>query len=1116
MKRLICYPISVLLPILFSINMAYGQFTIRVTVNSGSATTTCTDPLSAPDPAWSINVDNQGWVDYPGNIICPAPLPALQYEQSFQCLADVPAVIQVCLRAFENDPALFDPCTAVLSCQVEECFDLPVPLTGSSDFLLELPDGLASDGEANVTIAAEGFPGGLFDKVCGALDLGVLNNGESFGDADTSMLNNYCATGAGEPSPIDFGAIWSNEQSIWIQFTTSAAPSTIIKLEARSDPSNFGDPINLQMGLFTTDDNTCTGNFDLVAENFIFNDYDELLYFECPEPNKTYFILIDAVSGSFHEIEGYFGFEINELGLEDAPNFLCDAIAFGPVPEGGTVGLPGPMTNVCADALGDVPNGDFFIDKGVWFSFTAPPSGHVLIEATSDTEDVPIDLQLALYSSSDNTCNGILSPYESGYDNSSFDETLEVSCLNPGQTYFLLLDGNGANDAGIFQLQISDAGDDTPVTTLNETICFGETYTVGNNSYSTAGNFEDTLLLPNGCDSVVLLNLSILPPIALHFTIVAQGVFAGNTDGQAQVSPTGGSGNFSFQWDNGQTSALATGLIGGETYCIIVTDEFGCTADTCFEMPYYVHFEPTVAGSAVDCFGDTDGTLQFTASFGVPPYLYSWKNDLNTASGSGTIAQDGEMIQVNNLPAGTYEVFFQDIIFDTTVTILITQPDPLEATPLLTDASCYGECDGTITLDITGGTPPYQVGWPNGLPGVQLTGLCSGNYDVLITDANGCTVSYFYEIQQPDEFIATAVEVQPVSCFEGSDGIASVTTNGSPVAYIWNYNNATSQTIDGLPGGNYTVTVTNADGCTSESTVTVGTPDAPVEVSIEILNPVVCNGGTEGVLLAQATGPGTHFSYSWSNGSNTNSPDGLSAGTYQVVVENEAGCQATASVTLDEPTPIAAVFSSNQLTCNDPPDGGVVTIEQISGGIPPYSYSSDGVIFTDATQVPGFFAGTQTLYIRDGDGCTVQMPVTVEGPAELVVNLGNDLEIELGDAVTLSAQVNQPNVSFLWTPPPSDSCADCASIELTPTESGLFTVIVTDSYDCTETDDIYINVLKKRKVYVPNAFSPNGDGINDLFMPFTGKDVASINEFRIFDRFGNNVFAAANFSPGDV
>ncbi len=1118
MKQLTIYPISVLLTILLFANTSFGQFNVNITVNSGAATTTCTDPFGFPDPAWGINIAGQGWVTYPGSSFCPVDLPNLQFQQSFQCLADVPPVIQICLRAFENDAPFFDPCTEALTCQVESCFDIPTPFTGSVDYKLELADTLASDGEANISIAVDGFPGGLFDEVCDALDLGVMLQGDQFGDADTSIFNNYCATGINEPSPIDFGAIWSTEQSMWFKFTTSGDPSTIIRILANSDPSNFGDPINLQMGVFTTDDGTCTGNYDLVTENFTFNIFDEWIYLECPEPNTTYFVLIDAVSGSFFEIEGYFGFEITEMGLVDAPNEICDAIGFGQVPEGDTIGLPGPMTNVCADGISDPSNGSWNIEHGVWFSFEAPSTGHVLIEAISDVEDVPIDLQIALYSSSDNTCNGTISPYEDGYDNSSFDEALEVSCLNPGQTYFLLIDGaQGNNDAGIFTLKISDAGDDTPVTMLDETICFGEIYSVGSSIYDQSGNYADTLILPNGCDSIVLLDLTILTDIELNFSIVQQGVGEGNNMGQAQISPIGGAGNYSFLWDDGQTTPLASSLIGGDVYCIEVTDGVGCVEDTCFEMPFYIHFVPDVQGSTVDCFGDQDGTLSFTAAFGVPPYLYSWQNSLNTISGSGTILTDNQLITINNLPAGEYSLFMQDIVFDTTVIVEIIEPDLLEVASLdLANASCFGNCDGNILLNIIGGTPPYQTNWSNGIAGPQVSSLCKGFYFVEISDANGCTASYDYEITEPGEFIATAIQSQAVSCFEGNDGIASVTTNGIPNGFQWSNNNETTETIDGLSGGNYEVTVTNNDGCTATSSIEIITPTTPVGVALEILEPVICYGGENGAMVANVIGPGLNFSYTWAHGAITQTTADLDAGTYSVTVENELGCEAISSLVLQEPSPIIVDFSSNILTCLDPPDGGIVTIEQISGGVPTYTFSSNGIDYSDAVQVTGFLAGQQNLFIQDAGGCIIQVPAIIEGPTELFVFLGEDQTIELGDELTLDAQVNVQDVTYQWFPHQDTTCTDCGSIDILPTESTLYSVIVTDGFDCTETADVYINVIKKRKVFVPNAFSPNGDGINDEFLPYAGKDVSKIIEFRVFDRQGNMVFAASDFFPGDL
>ena len=142
--------------------------------------------------------------------------------------------------------------------------------------------------------------------------------------------------------------------------------------------------------------------------------------------------------------------------------------------------------------------------------------------------------------------------------------------------------------------------------------------------------------------------------------------------------------------------------------------------------------------------------------------------------------------------------------------------------------------------------------------------------------------------------------------------------------------------------------------------------------------------------------------------------------------------------------------------------------------------------------------------------------MTIEGPVELNVSIGNDRDIELGDALTLNAQVNVPEVTYTWFPEPATPCDDCDRVDYVPTESGLYSLTVTDEYDCSAVADVFVQVLKKRKVYVPNAFSPNNDGFNDEFMPYTGRDVQRIKEFRIFDRQGNMVFEAGDFQPGDL
>lgn len=1115
MKYLTVYPITVLL--LFAVNFSYAQFNVDITVNSGSSTTTCDDNIGTPDPMWSVNIENEGWVTYPSNLFCYTDFPNTQFSRSYQCISDIPPTIQVCFRAFENDASILDPCTEVTSCLVETCIDVPVPPFGSADFDIDLPDNLDSDGTANFTIATSGIPGGVNDLPCQALDIGIIENDMTVGLVDTSIFNNFCSSNLGEPTPSDFGTYFINHRGVWFKFTANADPKTLIKIEARSDPSNFGDPINIEMGVFSSATGTCNGPWTFYHTTTDLTDWDETIYLRCPQPNTEYYILVDGNGQTSEAIEGYFSLQITELDVEEVGDQRCEAWPLGAVPPGGSVGTPEPVSNGCATGAGDPPTSAFGVQAGVWFTFEAPPTGHVFVEAVSDTIDDEIGLQLAAFSSSTDDCTGFFTEVSSIYTDADLDETLELNCLDAGRMYFILVDGAVSElNQGVFEISVTDAGDETPVTTQDTTICFGEILEVGPFVHDQSGMYEDTLQLPSGCDSIVISTLTVLTDIDLNFTVENVGLNQGNTDGTAQVAPTGGAGGYTVSWSDGQTTELAANLIGGDNYCVVVTDQHGCVKDTCFEMPYYENFITQITSDSLDCFGDVDGEIQFTAILGVPPYQYTWQNSMSTQSGSGSILFDGQMISLSDLPADTYSLNISDINFDTTIFVEVLQPDLLEVdAATVNDASCFANCDGDISVNIIGGTPPYQFAWSNGGIGPAVLGLCAADYQLTVTDAKDCSAIFDFEIEEPDEFIATAMEVQAVSCFEGSDGQATVSTNGTPISFQWSNAGAT-ETITDMEGGNYTVTVTNSDGCTATASVEVNTPNAPVEVTIEVVEPVLCNGDDNAILQANVTGPGTTFTSDWAHGQTGATANEIGAGDYSVAVTNELGCEATASFTLTEPSLIQLNFSTNQLTCNDPADGGIVTVDDITGGVEPYLYSANGITWSTEPAIPGFTAGENIFYVQDAGGCIREFETTIDGPGELILNLGDDLTIDLGDEVRLESQVNNPNVTYQWSPPEGMTCPDCDETEVTPVESMLYTLVVTDEYECTAVSDVYVTVLKKRKVFVPNAFSPNGDGVNDEFVPFGGKDVVLIKDFKVFDRQGNMVFENDNFEAGNL
>lgn len=1090
--------------------------TLHVNVLNGEATTSCIDIISLPDPLWGVSVEGLTTTYFDLNSFCWNDFPAQIYQITWPCASDVPDSIQLCFTAFENDPPLFSPCTISPDCQEILCMKAAVPLMGNDTVILSLPPGLSSGGFAEVELRAVGFPGGLNDDPCDAIDLGTLTMGITAGNADSSLFNNYCATAANEPDPWPWSG-WINNRAVWFKFSTGPEPSSHVKVRLESDPSNFGDPVNLQAALWKSSSG-CSGPWSFVLQNHNPATWGEELLLVCPDPNTTYYLMVDAVWDDTEQLEGWFGVQAQDLAVMPVPDVRCEALNLGAVPNSDTLQYPMALSNSCSANSDPETVSSFSVQKGVWLKFTPPASGHVIINASSLGSIDPIDLQLALFESSDGDCNASFTEKASSYGPGIFNELMTVHCLDPSKSYYLLVDGGGnaAAQSGVFELKIIDGGDDTPVTNQDITLCAGDTLNVGTQSYTMSGSYSDTLYLPDGCDSIVNTNLTVLPPIELALTILKQGLNPGNDEGVAGVNPTGGAGGFSITWSNGQTTQEVTGLIGGELYCVTVTDAAGCFADTCFEMPYYVQVQPLVMIDSVSCPGGEDGQIHISAMSGKPPYDFQWEAVFGSPSGMGTIAADSAFETIPGLAAGAYQITLSDEYTDTTFTVVVLEPAPLAVESIgLQNASCFGFCDGQLTVLAHGGTPPYQYQWQHGANGESIYDLCAGEYTLLLTDGHGCMATFLFEISQPLEFIAEVIEENDVSCHGGSDGSLSVSTNGSPIAWNWSNGGVTS-VITNLPAGYYEVTVTNTDGCTATATYELGQPIAPVEVLIEQVSPVICHGDANGVLQAVVSGPGQMFQYHWSVPAEGPLVANLPGGIYTVTVVNEQGCEATTDYLLEDPAPIVAKAKTNSLSCLDPPDGGVITVAEVQGGRPPYKFSSDGSGFSPDSVLKGYFAGQNSYFVQDSEGCTEVFFATIPGPVELIVFAGPDRSIRLGEEIQLDPFVNVAEVTVQWSPPELFQCPQCLSSSCQPLETTVLTLTVTDTFGCTASDHIKVDVYAPRKLYVPNAFSPNGDGVNDYLVPQGGTDIARIEIFRVFDRYGALMHEAFDFLPGDT
>lgn len=249
----------------------------------------------------------------------------------------------------------------------------------------------------------------------------------------------------------------------------------------------------------------------------------------------------------------------------------------------------------------------------------------------------------------------------------------------------------------------------------------------------------------------------------------------------------------------------------------------------------------------------------------------------------------------------------------------------------------------------------------------------------------------------------------------------------------------------------------------------------------------------------------------------------LVPGRYSVTVTNPGGCVDSAAVRLNSSSAVVAEFLAVQPSCDDPANGGIQLVD-IIGGAAPFQISLDGGTFEPATgwSAMGLSSGLHTVIVQDGSGCETAQTVTLRPPAGVNFDLGPDLEIEEGDSVFIT-----PNISFSisdlsWSPQTGIS-GDENGLLLQPTQTTTYTFSAASLDGCTFTADLTVTVLPpvitpvpEPKIFIPNAFSPNGDGVNDTFTVFAGTQVANVKSLRIFDRWGNFIFERHDFAPNDI
>ncbi|WP_309612800.1 T9SS type A sorting domain-containing protein [Flavobacterium sp.] len=505
--------------------------------------------------------------------------------------------------------------------------------------------------------------------------------------------------------------------------------------------------------------------------------------------------------------------------------------------------------------------------------------------------------------------------------------------------------------------------------------------------------------------------------------------------GTATVTATGGTAPYTILWSNGSTDFTLANLAAG-TYTYTVTDANGCQTQGTVTITSLQTLVASATSTNVTCFGGTNGSVTATATLGTAPYTILWSNG-------------GTTFTINNLAAGTYTAVVTDANGCTVnVSATVTQPTTvLSSTNTSVNATCCTGNNGTANVTPIGGTAPYTILWSNGSTTFSLDNLVAGTYTYVVTDANGCTTNGSVLIRAVP-ILASTLVTTPATC-AGNDASVTVTATGGTMPYtiLWS-NGSTTFTLANLAAGTYTYTVTDANGCQTNGTVTITA--TPVLVASATSTNVNCFAGTNGSATVTATGGTAPYTILWSNGSTTFTVNNLLAGTYTAVVTDARGCTSNVSVTITQPAmALASTNTTTNVSCFAGTNGSVTVTA--TGGTAPYTilWSNGGTTFT----ANNLAAGTYTAVITDARGCTSNVSVTITQPAMALASTNTTTSVSCfagtNGSVTVTATGGTAPYTILWSNGGTTFTANNLA-------AGTYTAVITDARGCTSNVSVTI------------------------------------------------------------
>ena len=617
------------------------------------------------------------------------------------------------------------------------------------------------------------------------------------------------------------------------------------------------------------------------------------------------------------------------------------------------------------------------------------------------------------------------------------------------------------------------------------------------------GMYDVNITDENGC-SIIINQEIIQPSVPVSILAEVTDVTCFNqATGEIDLTITGGTFPYTFNWSNGTVNEDAINLVAG-SYSYIVLDDNLCSLSGVELVDEPLELIVTNQVTNVDCHGESTGAINLTVSGGLQPYTYNWSNSLYQLSNTTQ--------NLENFPQDSYhyEVIDDNGCVKSDSLAILQSPDLVS---FITGENilCYEGDNGSIDLTVNGGIGNYSFLWSNLGVTEDLNGLTAGFYQVDVIDSLGCTLSDSIILTQPLDSLQFSYDVFDVLCNNGVDGEINLFVNGGTSPYYYNWSSGDSlSNITGLTSGYYQFIVTDENNCIITDSIFVSQPDA-VTLNENISN-VTCFGFSDGIIDITPIGGTGPYEFTWYNSefalsAQTEDLIAWPADTYQLELVDSNNCFYEMFLEITQPDLLEISFSYNNISCAGGSDGNILV--DIIGGTPDYSTTwSNGLVTEDLSNIN---SGSYQLTVIDSQLCTDSIIVDLvqPDPIEILFEVDEVSCIDNHDGVAYASPIGgNGDYSYSWSNGSDESINTNLSNET-------YVLVVTDILGCLGEDSIFIPKNSSLCINPVNTFSPNSDNYNDTWV-IDNMDLYPDSDLKIYNKWGNLIHQQKGiYSPWD-